>query len=503
MKDMKYYLRFITLMSCILFIACSDDDKETKPVFPELQNIECAVGDEKTLTFEATNNWTLTSSALWCFFVVDGEEVYSCSGTAGHQSVTIRISNDAAELMKSYKAELNLMAGGAQQVIFTVTRPTTGYEVHIFNADQSVEYTSENPLVQEYDGSRIVVTANADWIIEPSEGMNLNNSFGLANENVEIKLSMNDGFHKAASRQTLTFKNKENEVVAQLPVNYAGIPEDRIEFSNKNAAGTAITFTYDGSSYNSDLEAPMPITVISKDDAYTRVYVEYTEALNEESYEYEYVFTCMDEDDSWIYADIDYKHKDIVELSTGVNSGKIRTGYLMIFPNALYEQIKGNFETEVFSPEGINGKYEENIAARIEQAANPDSSRGFAITDENDQPVYDSEGTLVAAMASEDEDEALIEKYGTTNVFVLSLPKSDAFEGIVITPNGFTGYYLQADTYWKEEDTLWEDIRFEPGMKSLTLGFESGVSGNKTMVVTFIDPETGDPYAVLLVDPRW
>ncbi len=503
MKDMKYYLRFIMLMSCILFIACGDDDKETKPVFPELQKIECAVGDERTLTFETTNNWTLTSSALWCSFIVDGEEVYACSGTAGYQSVTIRISNDAAELMKSYKAELNLMTGGVQQAIFTVTRPATGYEVHIFNTDQSVEYTAGNPLIQEYEGSSIIVTANADWIVEPSEGMSLNNTSGLANENVEIKLSLNNGFQKVAWQQTLTFKNKEYEIVAQLPVNYAGIPEDRIEFSNKNAAGAAITFTYDGSSYNNGLEVPMPITVISKDDAYTRIYVEYTQELNEESYEYEYVFTCMDEDNSWIYADIDYKQKDITELSTGVNPGKIRTGYLMIFPNVLYERIKGNFETEVFSAEGINEKYEENIAARIEQAANPDSSRGFAITDENNQPVYDSEGTLVSAMSSEEEDEILIEKYGTTNVFVLSLPKADAFEGIVVTPNGFAGYYLQVDTYWKEEDTLWENIRFEQGMKNLTLGFESGVSGNEIMVVNFIDPEAGVPYAVLLVDPRW
>lgn len=503
MKDMKYYLRFIMLMSCILFIACGDDDKETKPVFPELQKIECTVGDEKALTFEATNNWTLTSSALWCSFVVDGEEVYACSGTAGHQSVSIRISNDAAELTKSYKAELNLMTGGVQQTIFTVTRPATGYEVHIFNTDQSVEYTAENPLIQEYEGSSIIVTANADWIVEPSEGMSLNNISGLANENVEIKLSLNNGFQKVAWQQTLTFKNKEYEIVAQLPVNYAGIPEDRIEFSNKNAAGAAITFTYDGTSYNNGLEVPMPITVISKDDAYTRIYVEYTQELNEESYEYEYVFTCMDEDNSWIYADIDDKQKDIIELSTEMNPGKIRTGYLMIFPNVLYERIKGNFETEVFSAEGINEKYEENIAARIEQAANPASSRGFAITDADGNALSDGEGNKITTTPLEQEDEELLDKYGTTNVHILSLPESIDYEVIVVVPNGFNGYYPTVDTFLDGKNTCWEGVEVEGNMKDFSIYGLTNNLNAKTQMVLSIYGNEDVPYAVLLVDPRW
>ena len=62
MKDiMKYYLQLITLVFCLLVSACSDDDETTTPVFPDLQKIECEVGDTKTLTFEAADNWILTS----------------------------------------------------------------------------------------------------------------------------------------------------------------------------------------------------------------------------------------------------------------------------------------------------------------------------------------------------------------------------------------------------------------------------------------------------------
>ena len=58
MKDIiKYYLQLIVLMFCLFTSACSDDDETVTPVFPDLQKIECAVGDTKTLTFEATDNW--------------------------------------------------------------------------------------------------------------------------------------------------------------------------------------------------------------------------------------------------------------------------------------------------------------------------------------------------------------------------------------------------------------------------------------------------------------
>ena len=158
MKDiMKYYLQLITLVFCLFVSACSDDDETTTPVFPDLQKIECEVGDTKTLTFEAADNWILTSSSLWCYFEQDGERTFVCSGNAGKQTVTIHISDDATELLKSYKAELTMKLAGSQQVIAEVTRPSTGYEVRAFNADKSVMYTEKNPFVIKFDGTDIVV----------------------------------------------------------------------------------------------------------------------------------------------------------------------------------------------------------------------------------------------------------------------------------------------------------------------------------------------------------
>ena len=84
MKDIiKYYLQLIVLMFCLFTSACSDDDETVTPVFPDLQKIECAVGDTKTLTFEATDNWILISSSLWCYFEHDGDQTFTCSGGVG------------------------------------------------------------------------------------------------------------------------------------------------------------------------------------------------------------------------------------------------------------------------------------------------------------------------------------------------------------------------------------------------------------------------------------
>lgn len=75
MKNMKYYLQFLVFTLCLSFIACSDDDEnKTKPIFPDLQKIEGVVNETTQIEFEATSSWRLTSSALWCKFVIEGKK---------------------------------------------------------------------------------------------------------------------------------------------------------------------------------------------------------------------------------------------------------------------------------------------------------------------------------------------------------------------------------------------------------------------------------------------
>lgn len=509
MKDMKYYLRFIVLMLCVSFVACSEDDKGTTPVFPELQEIECAVGEEQTLTFDATSDWTLVSSALWCKFMVDGQEAFTCSGTAGKQSVTIRIGDDATELMKSYKAELTLMSGGAKQVIFTVTRPVTGYELHVFNTEQTVEYTAENPFGKSY-GEReyLTVSANVDWVVECSEGLVINEpAFGLAGENATVEVSLKSGFTKEAWQGTLIFKNKKNEVLCNLPVNYEGIPADKIEFSTKNPF-VAIPFSAEGNKYTMDSEekdAPMPITVVAKGDKYAHFYVEYSEELNDEGV-FECTYTILSEDQGWFWVEDD--NAGNLALNLIPNQSIERNGYLFVFPKEKYDAIKDNFEETVLLPEGVADDYYQYVAANIKQAANSKFTTGFDISNESGEALFDNWGekVVVYPLTDSSTSEELIAKYGTDNAYVLNLSSELSYEPVVAKVKGFPGMSVEPNDSFEGKDTAWPGVVLSTTTLNWTkydcvkiegLAADVGMS-LEPMTILCMDQEK--VYAVLLVE---
>lgn len=505
MKEIRYYFQWLAFACCVFFAGCDNDDKETaKAVFPEAQQLECHVGEEKNLTFDATADWVLTSSALWCSLVVDNEKVYSCSGTAGKQTVTVSIGDDATELMKSYKAELVLMMNGERQMIYTITRPTTEYEVRVYNEDQTIEYTRENPIPQDYSGTtKYVVIANFDWVAEYPEELSVSTVSGNAGEKVVLKPSLMKGYTKEAWQAVVNFRNKENKVVADIPVKYEGIPADRIEFSNANPLGTPITFSLYGDSYKIgevEHEGSMPIAVTAKDNQYVVVYVDYKEERNPLTWEYEYEFKRMSEEDTWFWTEDDRVGN--VKISAGYNNDKELTGYLMVFPVAVYEAIKDNFDAEVFRPDGLNKGYDYYVAARLVQVANPKFTTGFDLTDVEGNALPDEYGDAIQPISYVNaglDEEYVLATYGTTNVYILALPNSVGYPSVLIAPRGYTGYYLQVSTDFEGKNTLWNGVEKEDAMLSVTLyGLEVGVKGDKDIVVSFITPD-GQTYAVLLV----
>ena len=332
MKDiMKYYLQLITLVFCLFVSACSDDDETTTPVFPDLQKIECEVGDTKTLTFEAADNWILTSSSLWCYFEQDGERTFVCSGNAGKQTVTIHISDDATELLKSYKAELTMKLAGSQQVIAEVTRPSTGYEVRAFNADKSVMYTEKNPFVINFDGTDILVLeANEDWALKSNpEWMEFNRRAsdsevvsGNAGDNVSVIPQMIMQYKKNEITGFLTIESRSG-AVAKVPVKYEGIPADRIIGTLKDNIEVSVdgeSYTAGDNSYDSE---GVPVTVMAKNDEYTLVCVEYVAERNQMTWELEYSYTIMDSFNRWLWIDDDKEGN--INIAASANSSKART----------------------------------------------------------------------------------------------------------------------------------------------------------------------------------
>ena len=506
MKDiMKYYLQLITLVFCLFVSACSDDDETTTPVFPDLQKIECEIGDTKTLTFEAADNWILTSSSLWCYFEQDGERTFVCSGNAGKQTVTIHISDDATELLKSYKAELTMKVAGSQQVIAEVTRPSTGYEVRAFNADKSVMYTEENPFVINFDGTDILVLeANEDWALKSNpEWMEFNRKAsdsevvsGDAGDNVSVTPRMIMQYKKNEITGFLTIESRSG-AVAKVPVKYEGIPADRIIGTltdNIEASADGASYTVGDNSYSSE---GVPVTVMAKNDEYTLVCVEYVEERNM-MWEYEYTYKIIEGgSDRWLWVDNDEKGN--LNIAVSRNSSEKRNAYVLAFPNSVYAEIKDQLSDLVLLKTGIPQAYDENIIANVLQAEDASASMGFVLKNGDGEVLTNVTLTSYADNVGE---EQAMEKYGTKNVWIASLPLGISFDPLIIAPKGITmTHYLMAVDFI--DGYKWNGIeKDEPFMDVTIHGIGPDVNSEKDMELSFMD-SSGEVYAVLIISKRY
>lgn len=283
MKDIFFYLRMLMFaFMAVVAASCSDsDDKDAKPTFPAIQKMELNVGDEKTLSFDASQKWSISSSALWCTFVVDGEKLYSVSGGAGRQTVTVRITNDASAVLKIYRADLTLTMGGDKAVIFEISRPSSNYELHVYDSSGSEELSAQNPYLQDYESTgSFVVSANTDWVMKGPDQLDLTetSTWGLAGDVVTVTPTLKKGLEnrKDAWEGELKFQDRKGNILFSVPVHYDGLPTDKIELETDNAMGDIVAFSWDGYSFIHKEEegwAPFELNVAARNDQYRVVYV--------------------------------------------------------------------------------------------------------------------------------------------------------------------------------------------------------------------------------------
>lgn len=160
---------FTALFMALCISACSDDDDAAKVVFPEKQTVNCVYGDTKELNFEANANWQLTSSATWCRFMNDGHEDYSLSGTAGKQTVTLKITDEVVAFDAPTVAHLTMMIGADKAIIADVVRDNKTRELKIYDMEgneiQEIEvgYDDYKPF-QVKANFRFAATNRPEWL---------------------------------------------------------------------------------------------------------------------------------------------------------------------------------------------------------------------------------------------------------------------------------------------------------------------------------------------------
>jgi hypothetical protein len=299
----KYWLVLMALVSVTLFTACSSDDDAVTPVFPQVQPIAGEAGEVKEFTFEANENWSLSSDKIWCK-LVQGEkaDAFVLNGTAGKQTIKVKITDDDASNDKSV-AQLFLSMGGQKVAIAEVTRSAAGYKLQVFDAAGkditetgiTVGYKNlaELPVYNKFtvkSNYRFAVTNTPAWVdLEGGFMVGTPNKDAVGgvsfkeNQGVSAKYAIKDGNY------TITFTSEDGKAAKTVPVIFEGMPKDMMEITHPNddklvskwnvwnVSLDGKVFTQNGSKLNGGetndftFHSFVPFTLKTLDDAYQLV----------------------------------------------------------------------------------------------------------------------------------------------------------------------------------------------------------------------------------------
>lgn len=304
----KYWLVLMALVSVTLFTACSSDDDAVTPVFPQVQTISGEAGEVKEFTFEANESWSLSSDKIWCK-LVQGEkaDVFVLNGTAGKQTIKVKITDDDASNDMSV-AQLFLNMGGQKVAIAEVKRSAAGYKLQVFDAagkditETGITVGYKNlagqPIYNKFtvkSNYRFAVTNTPAWV-------DLEGGFMVGTPNKDavggVSFKENQGVSAKYAiakdgNYTITFTSEDGKAAKTVPVIFEGMPEDMMEitYPNKkyasewnvwNVSLDGKVFTQNGSSLNGGetndftFHNFVPFTLKTLDDAYQLVVFEKT-----------------------------------------------------------------------------------------------------------------------------------------------------------------------------------------------------------------------------------
>ena len=300
----KYWLVLMALVSVTLFTACSsDDDDAVNPVFPQVQTIAGAAGDELDFTFDANENWSLASSAIWCK-LAQGEnaDAFVLNGTAGKQTLKVKITADDASKDMSV-AQLFLTMGGQKVAIAEVKRSAAGYELKVYDelgnditeTGITVGYKdiAGQPIYNKFSvkaNYRFAVTNTPAWV-ELQGGFLVGTPNKPAVGGAAFKENQGVSAKYAIAKDanyTVTFSSEDGKAAVTVPVIYNGMTTNTMDVTYPTASQWAVwnvsldgkVFTQNGSSLNGETTNAftfhnfVPFTLKTFGDAYQLVVFE-------------------------------------------------------------------------------------------------------------------------------------------------------------------------------------------------------------------------------------
>ena len=264
----KYWLVLMALVSVCMFTACSsDDDDAVAPVFPQVQYIGGAAGAELDFTFDANESWSLSSDKIWCK-LVQGEktDAFVLNGTAGKQTVKVKITDDDASNDKSV-AQLFLSMGGQKVAIAEVTRSAADHKLTVYDAAGN-DITETGITVGYNTYTKFTVKSNFRFAVTNTPAwVDLEGGFlvGTPNEAVVGGVSFKENQGVSAKyaiakdgNYTITFTSEDGKAAVTVPVIYNGMTTSTMDVTYPTSSQWAVwnvsldgkVFTQNGSSLN-------------------------------------------------------------------------------------------------------------------------------------------------------------------------------------------------------------------------------------------------------------
>lgn len=366
LKSMSWIMA-LAMMFIVSFTSCSDSDDNTNttPVFPELKSISCNAGETKEFTFDANLDWKLTSTAIWCKFEKDGTDEVALSGSAGKQTVVIKVTDGDQKPGEASVAKLELAMGGEKAFVAEVTRSALGYELKIYDAEgneiKQLELGYQTFISFKVKANfRFAASDFPEWVALKDGSL-----VGVANKEVEgglkiVEDEMREKFPIIASdANVITFSDEAGKASFSFPVFYKGMTPGKIDVKaptntryNWTVSLDGKTFTQgDGTTGNAvtTIQNQMPFTIITAEDKYEIVFLEKTGRNT---------MILMDQANKWMHC----KGNDgNVNLTIDALTGKTeRTGYVVALTKDEYESIKDDLINALTqtSTDGIDIAYE-------------------------------------------------------------------------------------------------------------------------------------------------
>ncbi len=311
----RYWLVLVALVSVTLFTACSSDDDAVNPVFPQVQTIAGAAGDVKEFSFDANQNWSLSSNQIWCKISKveaqneNQEEAkaavkpgFVLNGAAGKQTIQVTITDDDASKDMSV-AQLSLKMGDQEVTIAEIQRSAEGYELKVYDelgyditeTGITVGYKdiAGQPIYNKFTVKstfRFAVTNTPAWV-------ELEGGFLVGAPNKEIvggaAFKENQGLNAKYAigkdaNYTITFASEDGKAAVTVPVIYNGMTTNTMDITYPTSSQWAVwnvsmdgkVFTQNGSSLNGDAADVftfhnfVPFQLNTRDDAYQLVVFE-------------------------------------------------------------------------------------------------------------------------------------------------------------------------------------------------------------------------------------